>query len=152
MEYVARDQLAKQGFEVYLPLWVAAKPSPSGSDQVRSAMFPRYLFLRLRHQAQSVSPVRSTQGVSRLVQFGSEPALVNDELINDIRQMEATRSNDQDALEPFEKGCQVTVLDGAFKGVNAEVLSSDSQRVILLFHILGNAQQLEFDPSICQSI
>lgn len=150
METVAKEHLGRQGFEVYLPLWIDLRRRPGGWQKVQSAMFPRYLFVRPVNGEQSVSPIRSTRGVSQLVRFGAELAWASDELIEEIRIIEAARNDCGDELRPFEKGDQVLVLDGPFKGTSAEVLSSDRQRVILLLQLLGKTQQLSFKTGICK--
>jgi transcriptional antiterminator RfaH len=112
-------------------------------------MFPRYLFTRPSHGEQSVSPIRSTRGVSQFVRFGAELAWASDGLIEEIRALEAARNDSGDELKPFKNGDQVLVMDGPFKGVTAEVLSSDQQRVILLLKVLGKTQ-LEFEARLCK--
>ncbi|MGD9170301.1 MAG: transcription termination/antitermination NusG family protein [Candidatus Thiodiazotropha sp.] len=150
MEIEAKEHLARQGFEVYLPLWVDLRRRPGGWKKVKSAMFPRYLFTRPGYGEQSVSPIRSTRGVSHFVRFGVELAWVNDGLIEEIRVLEAARNDSGDELKPFKNGDQVLVMEGPFKGVTAEVLSSDQQRVILLLQVLGKTQQLEFEAGLCK--
>jgi len=152
MECEAKEHLIRQGFEVYLPMWAELRRRSGGWHKVQSAMFPRYLFVRPGHVEQSVSPIRSTRGVSQLVRFGTEPALASDALIEGIRKLEVIRGSSSDALKPFKKGDQVQVTDGPFKGVPAEVLSSDQQRVILLIKVLGKTQQMEFDAGLCNVI
>ena len=79
------------------------------------------------------------------MRFGTEPARAG-ELIREISRLEAVRNAGGDQLKPFKPGDEVFVMAGPFKGVSAEVLSSDQQRVILLMQVLGKTQQLEFEP------
>ena len=151
MESIAKEHLIRQRFEVYLPLWVDLRRRPGGWRKVNSAMFPRYLFARPSLTAQRLSPIRSTRGVHQLVCFGTEPARAGDALIGEIRALEAARNAGGDDIAPFRKGDQVTVLGGPFKGVSAEVLSSDQQRVILLLEILGKTQKLAFRTALCRA-
>ena len=113
-------------------------------------MFPRYLFVKTVNEEQSSSPIRSTRGVSQLVRFGTEPARASEGLIREIRRLEAVRNAGGDQLKPFKPGDEVFIMAGPFKGISAEVLSSDQQRVILLMQVLGKTQQLEFEAGICQ--
>jgi transcriptional antiterminator RfaH len=149
MEIEAKEHLVRQGYEVYLPLWVDLRRQPGGWQKVQTAMFPRYLFTRTSYGEQSVSPIRSTRGVSRLVRFGMKLARVSGDLIEEIRVLEAVRNDSGNELKPFKNGDQVLVMDGPFKGVTAEVLSSDQQRVILLLQVLGKIHQLEFGVGLC---
>ena len=93
---MALTQLARQGYESYLPLFAAEKLVRRKSTVVQEPMFARYLFVRLdtTGQGQSWSPIRSTVGVSELVCFGSRPARVDDALIATLREREATQQAD----------------------------------------------------------
>lgn len=149
METEAKEQLIRQGFEAYLPLWVELKRRGNWQE-VQSPMFPRYLFVRPSYPEQSLTPIRSTRGVSQLVRFGMEPAWADDGLISQIRQLERSRNELRQGLTPFKKGDQVQVMDGPFKGVSAKVFSCGQQRVVLLLQVLGKTQQLEFEASVCR--
>ena len=150
MEAGAKVHLERQGFEVYLPTWIDLRRRSDGWQKVQTAMFPRYLFAKTVSAEQSISPIRSTRGVSQLVRFGTEPARASDVLIREIRRLEVVRNARVDQLKPFKPGDEVFITAGPFKDVPAEVLSSDQQRVILLMEVLGKTQQLEFEAGICQ--
>jgi len=152
MENEAKEHLARQGIDVYLPLWTELKCRSNVWEKIRSPMFSRYLFARPTYAEQSLSPIRSTRGVSRLVHFGSKPAWASEKLVNEIRKFEALQQDQENQLKPFKKGDQVIILDGPFKGISAEVFSSSQQRVILLLQIMGNSQQLQFKSEVCQSL
>lgn len=151
MEAVAKEHLIRQGFEVYLPIWGELKHQQGAWQQVQTPMFPRYLFARHSYPEQSLAPIRSTRGVSQLVRFGLEPAWAGNELISEIRQLEQSQNETAQGLTPFNKGDHIQIMDGAFKGISAEVLSCDRQRVILLLQVLGKTQQLEFEASVCRA-
>ncbi|MFA7438602.1 transcription termination/antitermination protein NusG [Castellaniella sp.] len=180
-ERVALEQLERQAFEVYLPLFrVFARPtrgrgaragdsgaglgaggprtgdsraggSRAGSLRTRSQplttfepMFPRYLFLRPTRATQSLAVVRSTVGVSRLVLFGHQPALLADAAVEAIRQAEAWRNMAPlDAISPYAPGMAVRLLDPAFAGLEALVQSVSRDRVTLLLEILGRPQHVQ---------
>ena len=71
-EDIALVNLERQGFVVNLPRIPRIKPSPRLSDT--EVLFPGYIFFAPHSPTQSISPVRSTTGVSRLVRFGQEAA------------------------------------------------------------------------------
>jgi transcriptional antiterminator RfaH len=152
MESVAKLHLERQGFCVYLPTWVDLKRRSNRWKKVQTVMFPRYLFVKTAHEDQSILPIRSTCGVSQLVRFGTAPAKASDCLIREIQRMEATRDFSGDKLTPFNRGEEVIVASGPFKGISAKVLSSDQHRVILLLQVLGKTQKLEFEAGICRSL
>ena len=136
MENEAKEHLIRQGIEAYLPLWKELKKRSGAWKTTISPMFSRYLFARQSYEDQSLSSIRSTRGVIKLVHFGTEPAWASDKLVNDIRKLEATQINQSNQLKPFKNGDQVIVVDGPFKGVSAKVFSSDQERVILILQVL----------------
>lgn len=150
METEAKMHLEHQGFVVYLPIWAELKRRSNVWQKAHSPMFPRYLFVKTAYEDQSISPIRSTRGVSQLVRFGTEPVKASDRLVREIQSMEAAQNSGGEKLKPFKPGDEVIVVSGPFKGVSAKVLSSDQQRVILLLQLLGKTQQLEFEAGICQ--
>jgi transcriptional antiterminator RfaH len=141
--------LERQGFETYLPFWSETKRVKGVWKPVKAPMFPRYLFLSSKHEEQSFAAVRSTHGVSRLVQFGNKAAWVTDGLLESIRQLEQYQGS-EGKLVPFKKGDAVEVLVGPFKGVSADVLACDQERVILLLKLLGQVQKLEVEVGACR--
>ncbi|WP_368639849.1 transcription termination/antitermination NusG family protein [Castellaniella ginsengisoli] len=152
-ESTAAEQLRRQDFEVYLPLFkVFREPGRRhrASDPALIAhepMFPRYLFLRPTRATQSLSVVRSTVGVSRLVLFGHQPATLADDAVQAIRRAEDLRETAGLAdIGPYQPGMAVRLRDPALAGVQALVRAVSADRVTLLLDILGRPQtvQVEF--------
>uniref|UniRef100_UPI003340AD87 transcription termination/antitermination protein NusG n=1 Tax=Castellaniella defragrans TaxID=75697 RepID=UPI003340AD87 len=161
-ESLAREHLLRQGFEVYLPMFkvfkaprrrgagrAAAVPDGAPSAQTLTAhepMFPRYLFLRPSRPTQSLSCVRSTQGVSRLVMFGSQPARIAQPLVDGIRAAEAAREHTGlTQISPYQPGTPVRLQDPALGGLQALVQAVSRDRVTLLLEILGRPQLVSVD-------
>ena len=172
LEHVALEQLQRQDFEVYLPMFrtfkkptrrsaaraghpasaghgAASRPvlaGPEGVQIVHEPMFPRYLFLRPTRVTQSLSVVRSTLGVSRLVAFGQQPAMLADAAIQGIRQAEGLRETASlDKISPYEPGMAVRLLDPALSGLQALVQAVSKDRVTLLLEILGRPQSIQVE-------
>lgn len=153
-ERTAAEQLRRQDFEVYLPLFkVFREPgrrrraAEDPALTAREPMFPRYLFLRPTRATQSLSVVRSTVGVSRLVMFGHQPATLADAAVQTIRQAESLRDIAAPAdLSPYHPGMAVRLQDPALAGVQALVQAVSADRVTLLLNLLGRPQtvQVEF--------
>lgn len=163
MEHVALEQLLRQDFEAYLPMFRVFKkpgrrgkavapgglpPSSAAEDALvtREPMFPRYLFVRPTRATQSLSVVRSTVGVSRLILFGQQPAVLADVAVQAIRQAEALRETAPVAeVSPFKPGMPVRLLDPALAGLQALVQSVSRDRVTLLLEILGRPQSVQVE-------
>lgn len=172
-ERTAAEQLRRQDFEVYLPLFKvfrepgrrhraataphgALGPAPGAGDPpgahadpaliAHEPMFPRYLFLRPTRATQSLSVVRSTVGVSRLVLFGHQPATLADDAVQAIRRAEALRETaDLADIGPYRPGMAVRLLDPALAGVQALVQAVSADRVTLLLDILGRPQSVQVE-------
>ncbi len=145
-EQIALTNLERQGYVCYLPLLRIEKIRRRSAGIATEPMFPRYLFIQLDASAQgkSWSPVRSTLGVSSLVHFGTQPARIDDELINILRQREQVQP--VEAL--FHKGETVQVVDGPFAGLEAIFQSTDAtQRSIILLELLSKQVSMRIDPA-----
>ncbi len=127
-ESFARSHLERQGYDTYLPLYRSTE-----------ALFPRYLFFRPSHAAQSIAPVRSTRGVQAVVRFGSVYAHVPPELIAAIRDHEALRQSERAAAGRLQPGQRVRVqcTAPALAGLEGLVHTSAARRVVVLMEILG---------------
>jgi len=105
-----------------------------------TALFPRYLFVRLEEGRQSLSPVRSTVGVADVVRFGLRYAAVPDEVVCDLR----GRADPQSGLHrlgrrsPFPCGSHVRIAAGPFDGLEGVFeREAGAERVVVLLNLLG---------------
>ena len=86
-EKVAFDNLIRQNYQCYLPLINTEKILRGKKILTKEPMFPRYLFVRLSHDGQqNWSPIRSSKGVSHLVNFGGLAASLDDETMDNLQQ------------------------------------------------------------------
>jgi transcriptional antiterminator RfaH len=137
-ESVARENLARQHYGVYLPQLKIAR-NTRGQQRVRfEPLFPRYLFFRPEHTQHSIAPVRSTVGVSALVRFGGMPAILRSATIDCIRQFEAEQHQlDLTELSGLAPGKTVLITTGPFAGLEGLVAMISRQRVVVLMRLLG---------------
>lgn len=138
LEHVARENLARQGFQVYLPMGAVQRRGQSRLEP----FFPRYLFIRLDVGATNWAPVRSTRGVMRLVGFGDAPARVPHGLVEELQQREAAGSLHERPPQ-YRKGDAVRLLDGPLAGYEGIFLArSGSERATLLLCLMGGQAQV----------
>lgn len=138
-EDIAQVNLDRQGFETYLPLYKKFKKTEQGPVSVFEPMFPRYLFFKPARPEQSISTVRSTKGVTTLVRFGFEPAVIDEELLRRIRHIEEDRQQATLVeLSQLKPGQAVRLQHTALKGVEGLIQSVSSKRVAVLLEILGS--------------
>lgn len=143
-EEVARVNLERQGFQVYLPRIQLKKRRSHQWQVVIEPLFPGYLFLNVDLDHDNIAPVRSTIGVRAMVRFGVERVAVPDEVIEYLQQREPAGSSDVDSSNPFKPGDRVRILSGPFGGLEAvyEMNRSDD-RVLLLIEFLGRQSRVK---------
>ena len=101
-ENVAKQNLANQGFSVFLPtLRVPVKRRGKWSLKIEP-LFAGYLFLELDLGIQNTSSIRSTRGVIKLVQNGIHVLPVAGELIADLKKAQAAVDNATEEKQFFE--------------------------------------------------
>lgn len=137
-EPIAEQNLVQQNFEVYLPLYKKVKKVEQGPVVLFEPMFPRYIFFRPAKSGQSISVVRNTKGINNLVRFGFEPATLDPELLDRIRQIEQLRSQASvQEIDNLQAGQKVILKNSPLSGLEGVVQSVSSKRVAVLLEILG---------------
>ena len=145
-EEIARVNLDHQGFVTYLPLYKKFKKTEQGPISVFEPMFPRYIFFRPGKAGQSISVVRSTKGVTTIVRFGFEPAVVDDALLDRIRQLGQERNQATlQEISQLKAGQAVRLKHTALGGVEGLVQSVSSKRVAVLLEILGRPAVVQLE-------
>lgn len=145
-EEIARVNLDQQGFQVYLPLYKKFRKTETGPVSLFEPMFPRYLFFRPGKPGQSISTVRSTKGVTTMVRFGFEPAAVDDQVLQRIRQLEADRNQATlQELSNLRPGQSVRLTHTVLGGLEGLIQSVSSKRVAVLLEILGRPTVVQFE-------
>ena len=152
-EQVALENLQRQAYECFLPM--AENPYQRRSKKHKTIiepLFPRYLFLKAIAESQNLAPVRSTQGVISMVRFGTELAVIPEQIINAIKQ----RANPETGLikiEPIQikPGDKVRVFDGPLSGLTGIVQEENSdRRTIILMELLGRPTKVQVETRLLQ--
>ncbi len=143
-EACARDNLERQDYEVYLPMIKRKKRSRDRWVDVVEPLFPRYLFIRLALFQDSFYSIRSTRGVSKIVQFGNDPVKVPVGLIEKLKLAQSPGLDYIDPSKPlFSKGDELTITDGPLKGINGIMQKTSGQEcIVILFDLLGRENKV----------
>ena len=143
-ESVAEANLQRQEFETYLPWFKRVAKHRGTWKEVVEPLFPRYLFLRIDPNQQTVAPIRSTIGVTTLVTFGHQLMPVPDEVIDALRQDADARTGLHLApTQELKKGQSVAITEGPFEGLRGVFdNASGEQRVAILLEVLGKATRV----------
>jgi len=137
-EQTACDNLARQGYAVYLPRIKILKRSRGRQQSRQEPLFARYLFLQPGSTVHSIAPVRSTLGVTTIVRFGQEPAVMLPETLKSIREFEAHQNAARDEdISPFRPGERIRVAAGPLTGLEGLISDVSQERVVVLLQLLG---------------
>jgi transcriptional antiterminator RfaH len=133
----AEENLAYQGYETLRPKRKYQKSIRGKQIWVIESLFPGYLFIFLPRES-NWGPLRSTRGVSRVVNFGGAPVGVSDSLIRQLQ----SRAEIDVKLE-LNSGDNVRILEGIASELDAIFIAMDGEeRVILLINLLNRQQQI----------
>lgn len=137
-ETIAQENLARQGYETYLPLVRQVRKLRGRRAAVVGPMFPRYLFIHLDSKSDNWGPIRSTLGVVSLVRFGHAAAQVPESLVTALQQREDEQGIQVLPTDDYRPGSRVRITEGSFAGYEGVFLAKSSRdRVVLLLDILG---------------
>jgi transcriptional antiterminator RfaH len=143
-EDVASENLARQGFETYLPRIRQPRRRMNRRVLIVQPMFPRYLFIHLDAHHDNWAPIRSTLGVSSLVRFGPYPTPVPDDLVAALRAREDDEGIQNLPAPEFKSGEPLRIGDGAMAGYEGIFLArSGKDRVLVLLDIMGRQARVE---------
>ncbi len=144
-EELAMMNLHRQGFQTYLPQIMKKRRHARRVEQIRSPLFPRYLFVALNKMTSRWRSIQSTIGVSHLVSFGDCPIKVPECVVEDLLEKE-----DENGLLVFvpvdiiAPGDKVRILEGAFEErVGILDCLDDNDRVNLLLELMGRQVKIK---------
>jgi len=135
----ASFNLKRQGFNAYLPQYKKTRRHARRIDTVLAPLFPKYLFVEFDLDLERWSSINSTTGVKKLIMFGSLPATLPSELVEEIR----TREDVEGVVSlnqylKIKQGDQVTINSGAFSEHSGIFeCQDDDKRIIILLKLMG---------------
>ncbi len=112
-ETVAARNLARQGYQAYLPYRIRTVRHARSVRTVKDAYFPQYLFVAMDLRQDRSGPVEATHGVAQLLRAGARPAALRDGLVEALISVTARDG----CLRPGEllrPGQKVRILQGPF--------------------------------------
>ncbi|HEY4075234.1 MAG TPA: transcription/translation regulatory transformer protein RfaH [Herbaspirillum sp.] len=149
----ALENLERQGYQCYLPTLPSERLRQGILAMADEPLFPRYLFILLGQgdSAKSWAPIRSTKGVSRLVCFGTDPAKIDDGLIELLRAQEASVQGQPERL--FNPGERVSLTEAPFSSIEGIYQMADGERrVIVLIELLSALVAVRVTPASLRKI
>lgn len=138
-ESIAAVNIARQGFETYVPCYKKIVKHARKINVVAAPLFPRYFFVKIDEEQNNWHSINNTHGVSYLLKTKTGSLLS----IKDYIIVELFNNHDQNGLvslsvlELFKPGDKVRILNGAFNNHTAIYQRmTDSQRVELLINLI----------------
>ena len=141
-EYVAADELRRDGFEVLFPR-VESPNNPKGHGD--TPLFPGYLFLRCDLQNDNWPSFRPAHRVLGWVTFGGEIPSLPDSVVSELTEHLDKINNQGGLWHRFQAGETVQINSGTIQSL-AEVLEdakSPHSRVKVLLQFMGRQIQAQ---------
>lgn len=139
-EPAAKTNLERQGYEVYFPRLLQPVIFRGRWVERVVPLFPRYVFIHVNTDLQSLATVRSTIGVNSVVRFGLDAAVVPDAVVDSLAGCVDPISglHRLSHSEPLACGSLVSIMAGTFKGLSGIFERKEgSERVVVLLKLLG---------------
>lgn len=137
-ETLALGNLQRQSYTAYCPQAVQFKSRRRRRQASIEPLFPRYIFIELTLGADNFAPIRSTLGVSDLVRFGDQPAIISQDVIDAIRRQEQHLLTHAGSPPAWQAGDPVEIISGPFAGLKGVFQKHrGADRVMVLFEMLG---------------
>jgi transcriptional antiterminator RfaH len=139
-EKVALYNLQKQGYLAWCPEYKKEIRHARKIKIVKRPLFPGYILVKLSPIKPKWYSINSTIGVSKLVIFGGEPAILKNNLFNILKNFCDEKNLVKFKNDDFEEGDKVQITKGPFMGWNGNLIRIDAKsRVIILLNALGTS-------------
>ncbi|HBX71097.1 MAG TPA: hypothetical protein DEH25_17395 [Chloroflexi bacterium] len=145
------QQLLNQGVEHYYPR-VRVHPVNPRARKVR-AYFPGYMFIRANLEETGVSAFLWMPHTLGLVRFGGEPAVVPDNLINELKQrIQEIAEAGGEVFDGLKAGDKVQIHEGPFAGFEAifDARLDGQERVRVLLQFINNQREVPVELDVSQ--
>jgi transcriptional antiterminator RfaH len=143
-EHIAAAHLKSMaGVQIFLPRVRFQRSTRQGMAWVTEALFPGYLFAQFEW-SQSLRQVQAAPGVGGVVHFGTRWPVIEDAIIEDLRQ--AVGADELHVIaSTLQPGDEVEITEGAMRGLRAVVsrVMPSRERVAVLLEFLGRQTTIE---------
>lgn len=142
----AQINLLRQNYVIFYPQIVSQRLIHGKPHQSLEPLFPGYLFIQLGRD-DKWAPLRSTRGVSRIVDFNHGPATVPEEVIEHLR-TRCFKPAEIQAAQPFKPGETLQIARGPLSPLEGIFLTMlGDERVMILLHFLNREQPVRIPLS-----
>ncbi|MGV8995260.1 MAG: UpxY family transcription antiterminator [Flavobacterium sp.] len=133
-EQKVAQQLEQLGFTIYLPLKTEIRQWSDRKKKVVSPLFSSYVFIQIEETKRET--VFIIDGILNYVFWLGKPAIIRDDEMEMMRR-EIEHPNSEVFIETLERGQEIQLQEGVFKGQLAMVEHVSSQKTHLFLPSLG---------------
>ena len=149
-EKTVENELLKKGFEVYLPILKERRKWSDRKKWVEFPLFRSYIFVRT--EIKNSLFVLQTMGVVKVIKFGGEIAVIQNDSIRAIKLM-IEGGYMPEAIDYFVKGEKVEVKNGPLKGLIGEVTRVDNNdRLLVRVDAIQHSVSVQIDRGYLKSV
>ena len=149
-EKTVEKELQKKEFEVYLPLLKQRRKWSDRKKWVEFPLFRSYIFVKT--EIKNALFVLQTLGVVKVVKFGGEVAVIQNDSIQAIKLM-IEGGYMPEATDYFVKGVPVEVKDGPLKGLVGEVIRVDNHdRLLVRVDAIQHSVSVQINRAFLKSV
>ena len=149
-EKTVEKELQKKEFEVYLPLLKQRRKWSDRKKWVEFPLFRSYIFVKT--EIKNALFVLQTLGVVKVVKFGGEVAVIQNDSIQAIKLM-IEGGYMPEATDYFIKGEAVEVKSGPLKGLIGEVIRvHNSDRLLIRVDAIQHSISVQIDRGYLKSV
>jgi transcriptional antiterminator RfaH len=142
----ALENLERQGFQAWLPLYRKQRRHAGRSEQVLRPLFSRYLFVALDLGGEQWRPVLSTFGVADLVGGRDGPLPLADEVMEALR-ARADADGHYTLARGFKAGERVRIEAGPMRDLEGILaVESDADRAVVMLRLFGREVRVSLSP------
>jgi transcriptional antiterminator NusG len=151
-EKKVRDQLLKNGFEVFLPLQKVMRQWSDRKQKVEVPLFNSYIFV---HESEDkIVDILQSPGIAWNIRHNNKPAILQKKEVNLINQfLSSGLLIEVLADQQFQIGDKVEIIDGPLKGIQGQLIrTAAGDRFTLSFESMASTIQVEISPLMLKTI
>lgn len=146
--HIALRSISRLGCDVFLPLQAHQRRWRGRMMQELRPFFPGYIFVGMDPARPIWAPIRTAQGVSRIIGFGNRgPAAVPPQIVAGLMARCDANGVFRPLAEGFAVGDRIRIVSGPFTDFVTQVDKIDpGQRLHVLLDLLGRPTKVMLDP------
>jgi len=147
-EKKTRDQLLKNGFEVYLPLQKVMRQWSDRKKKVEVPLFNSYIFVL--EEEDKIPLILQTPGVAWNIRFNNKPATLQDQELKTIERFITSGYHlESKQLDKLETGDAVEIIDGPLKGMLGYLTkTTEGDKFSVWLESIGQTMLVRIDPAV----